>query len=113
MTTSDSIVTRIQEVAANANFGKPSAAKRGRNPKWPYVPVIDHGEVKIGRHQTWTEQLRGLAFATRDEAISCAATHIANRRADLASKLADPRYRALRGQYGLPEEIFQRKYEAV
>lgn len=80
-----------------ADHGKPTAVKRGRNPRWPYVPVIDHG--------THTEQIVKRAFATRDEAIACAARVIEGRAADLARKLADPRYRALREQYGLPREI--------
>ena len=102
---SDSITDAIAKVVERANFGKPSAAKRGRWKDLPYVPVVDFGERKIGVHVTHTKQLMGLAFATRDEAVSSAETYIARERKMLAKKLAEPRYRALRLQYGLPQEI--------
>jgi hypothetical protein len=47
---------------------KPTAAKRGRNPRFPYVPIIQDGSR--------TSQIRGFAFATRDEALTFAARHI-------------------------------------
>lgn len=51
------------EAAAECDFGKPSARKSGRNPKWPYVPVI---VSPTGR----TTQIRMRAFATRAEAVA-------------------------------------------
>jgi hypothetical protein len=80
---------------------KPAASRRGRNPKFPYVPIIDHGEQKIGVYRTRTEQVLGKAFHTREEAIAYADRVIVAREQELARKLADPRYRALRQQYGI------------
>lgn len=79
------------------DFGKATGRKSGRNPNWPYVPIIDHG------HRT--EQIRGLAYATRDEAIAAAEATLAQRRSDLIARLAEPRNRAFREQLGLPTEI--------
>ena len=87
----------VEEIVAGLNFGEATAVKRGRRAEWPYVPVIDHG-----RH---TEQLRGLAYATRFEAIECAKKKIVARQEALRRKLRDPRYRALRQQHGLPAEL--------
>jgi len=103
--TSEVLSTEIATTAANANFGKPSAAKRGRWKDLPYVPVVDYGPQKIGVHATRTKQLMGLAFATRAEAVASAESYIDRERAMLAQKLAGPRYRALRLQYGLPQEL--------
>jgi hypothetical protein len=91
------LATNFERVAAVADFGTPTARKTGRNPRWPYVPVL----IVNGRQQ----QILGYAYATRDGAIASAVDHIVYARADLAVKLADPRYRALREQYGLPREI--------
>jgi hypothetical protein len=83
------------EAAAAADLGTASARKAGRNPSWPYVPVlIVHGG-------TVTSQIKGRAFATRAEAVAYAEAHIAAERAALACKLAEPRYRALRAQHGV------------
>ena len=86
------------------NTNKASAAKRGRNPKFPYVPVITFDQL-AGRDSARSEQIRGRAFATREEAVAYAQKALDLRAADLAKKLADPRYRALREQHGLPREI--------
>jgi hypothetical protein len=93
----------VEQIAAQTDFGKPSAAKRGRRKEWPYVPVIDYGP-QVGIYVTRTMQLKGLAYATREEAVEAAAKHIERCRADLAKRLREPRYRALRQQYGLPQE---------
>lgn len=85
--------------------GTPSAAKRGRNPNWPYVPIIDHGEQSIGVYRTRTRQLRGKAFETRAEAVAYAESAIQESRRKLAARLIDPRERALRESVGLPREI--------
>lgn len=95
--TTTTLAEQIERAAATAAFGSPTATKRGRNPQWPYVPVIDHG--------CYTSQIKGLAYATRTEAIDAAKRHVAQCQADLARKLAEPRHRALREQYGLPREI--------
>jgi hypothetical protein len=91
------LMQKANEIAAAVDCGRISAAKRGRNPKFPYVPVIDFG--------TRTEQVRCLAYVTREEALAAAAATIQARRNDLRQKLMDPRYRALREQYGLPRDI--------
>lgn len=93
-----------EQIAAEFDFGKPSAAKRGRRKEWPFVPVIDYGKQPIGVHRTRTMQLRDLAFATREEAVRRAAKYIEANRVELARKLRDSRWRALRLQHGLPQE---------
>lgn len=87
----------VREAVAAKDFGKPTAVKRGRRLEWPYVPVIDHG--------THTEQLRGRAYATRQEAVNYARTTILARQDDMRRKLSEPRYRAFREQLGLPSNI--------
>lgn len=87
----------IEDAIQDYDFGTPNALKRGRNPRWPYVPIV----IRCG-HQ---HQLPCLAFATREEAIACAADHVARFRIGLKDQLATPRYRALRRQFGLPEEL--------
>lgn len=96
---------KIAAVVASVDFGKASAAKRGRNPKWPYVPIIDYGKQAVGSHCTRTEQIRGKAFATRDEAVAYAQKHIDRARTLLAENLGERRSRALREHYGLPREL--------
>lgn len=88
---------QILEAVARHPFGEATAVKHGRRAEWPYVPIIDHG--------THTEQLRGLAYATRFEAIERARKAIEHRRGTFIRQLGEPRYRALRLQWGLPEEI--------
>jgi hypothetical protein len=95
----------FEEAAARADFGKASARRSGRNPNWPYVAVIDHGEQATGVHTTRTETILKVAFATRDEAIQEAQRQIDFRRRSLAKRLALPGYRALREQHGLPTEL--------
>lgn len=97
---------KVAEVVAALFLGEPSAAKRGRNPAWPYVPVVDFTrEGMTGPHATRTEQLKGFAFQTREAAVEFARGHIAGRRLSLAASLKMPRMRALRRHHGLPEEI--------
>ena len=95
---------QIDEVVGTKFFGVASAAKRGRNPKFPYVPVIDHGWQDRGVHRTRTEQILGKAFETRDQAVDYAARVIIGRREELRTRLAKPNLRALRESYGLPRE---------
>lgn len=94
--------TRIQEAAAGADFGRAWARKSGRTERLPYVPVL------VVKNDVGTEiqcQIRGLAYISRGDAVEAAQRHIDRARADLAERLADPRQRALREQYGLPREI--------
>lgn len=89
----------IEDAVALADFGRPNAARRGRDPRWPYVPIIT--DTRRGH----TNQVLGRAFATRGEALACAEAHIAALRASLRRRLAEPRQRALRAQHGLPREL--------
>ena len=91
------LLSQIDAVVAAHSFGIPASVKRGRRAEWPYVPIIDHG--------THTEQLRGFAFATRDEAVAFAEKTIDLRRDALRHKLLEPRYRVLREHHGLPREL--------
>lgn len=92
------------EQAVTAAYGhyRPKALKRGRNPKFPYVPIYQFGEL-AGNAQT--TQIRGRAFATRDEAIEYAQRMIDAFRNKMRSDLRNPKHRALREQYGLPREF--------
>lgn len=74
------------------DFGTPASAKRGRNPRFPFVPIIryaDRGPVK-------TRQVTGKAFATEGEAVAHAEKSIAAMKRRYAQRLSDPRQRALR-----------------
>lgn len=98
------IAAAIDQTVAEADFGRPSARKRGQDPRWPYVPVIEHAGT-ASAPKAYQEQIRGFAFATRAEAVASAEAHIAAERLELARKLADPRMRALREQHGLPRDL--------
>jgi hypothetical protein len=99
-----SSLTSLQE-RIDAEFGRPSAAKRGRNPEWPYVPIIDYGHQEQGLARTRTHQIQGKAFKTRDEAVGYARQRIERAKAARLLQLAEPRHRAIRQHYGLPYEI--------
>lgn len=93
---------KIDAIADSFPFGRPSAVKRGRNPQWPYVPVIlDY----LGHPGATHNPMRRRAYASRAEATEAAGQYIAAFRAKLRADLADPRMRALRQQYGLPRDI--------
>lgn len=91
------LADQIAAAVARADFGTPSARKRGRNPKWPYVPIIERGDRQ--------RQILVRAFATRDEAVEHAASCIEQNKAQLAKQLGERRFRALREQHGLPREL--------
>lgn len=76
--------------------------KRGRNPAFPYVPIVRYAHE--GRRQT-VNPTRRVAFETRAEAAAFAQRHIDDLKAAIKAQLAEPRYRALREQYGLPREL--------
>ena len=91
------------ESAVHAAYGhyRPEAVKRGRNPKFPYVPI--YRTSHNGAHQT--TQVKGRAFATRAEALHCAEAQIEAFCNHMRALLIKPGCRALREQYGLPREI--------
>lgn len=99
------LAEQIAETMNKHNFGIACAMKRGRNPLFPYVPVIDYGEQFVGVHRTRTEQIRGRAYKTKEEAIAVAEYVISLRKVTLVANLSDPRYRALRVSYGLPSLV--------
>ena len=81
-----------------------SAAKRGRNPRWPYVPVLVYLPTPDAP-RGYTTQIRGLAFATRPEAVAAAEAHLDRASASLRRDLLLPNHRALREHHGLPREL--------
>lgn len=97
-----SLSDQIAEAVAAAEFGKASARKRGRNPSYPYVPVI---ELPSERYGTSTRQTLARAFVTRDVAVAYAEAEIERAKEKLAADLADPRKRALREWHGLPGQL--------
>lgn len=98
--TATTLAEQIAEITGALDLGTAGAVKRGRDPRWPYVPIIAHA----GPPAT-TSQIKGLAYTTRGEATTAAQGHLDALRADLAAKLAEPRMRALREHHGLPREI--------
>ena len=102
---STDLTTAIDDAVARAEFGRATAAKRGRNPKWAWVPIIDHGAQAVGINCTKTVQIKGRAFATRAEAVDCAQRQIDRARESLRADLAKRNMRALREHHGLPREL--------
>jgi hypothetical protein len=100
MLTIESIkVMAAEAVAAHPErFGTASAAKRGRNPRWPYVPVVKSATGS-------TSQVLSLAYATRQEALDKAQAHIDHLKTMTINRMADPSHRALRAWYGLAREL--------
>lgn len=88
------------EAAARADLGTATAVKRGRNKTRPHVPIIQHSTGGIGGGPR-TEQIKGLAYATHQEAVDAASVVIASRRLALAERLTNPRLRALRAKHGV------------
>ena len=102
---------RIEAVVAARDFGVASAAKRGRNPNCPYVPVIkirSDGSQLGGYGSARTRQLKGLAYTTRDEAVARAERQIDAAKRQFARDLCRPAKRALREYYGLTREPLER-----
>ena len=99
------LMQAIEKLVAEQKFGRANAVKRGRNPKYPWVPIIDYGEQTQGVHTTRTEQIRKLAFAEREDAVNAAQKVIDARRDKFRHDLLEPRMRALRQQYNLPRDI--------
>ena len=98
------IAQLAERTAAGADLGQPGARKSGRDPRWPYVPLVQYTGTVVSP-KPFVSQIPRRAFATRAQALAYAYDHIERHRAELARKLADPRYGALRQQYGLPREL--------
>ena len=95
------------EAVLDRLYGKyvATAVKRGKNPRWPYVPVVKNTDITVWRGQTHNPA-KGEAFATREEAIARAQAILeARRAADRALFLEPLRGRAMRRYHGLPMEI--------
>lgn len=98
------LAAEIARVVAADDLGQPVARKRGRSAQYPYVPlIIRPGGKRDGG--TYEQQIRGLSYATADEARAVAERLINAERDDLRRKLAMPNMRVLRQQYGLPRDI--------
>lgn len=81
---------------------RPGSRKDGRSPARPYVPVVVRTDKRGIRR---TDQIEGLAYATKEEAKEAAAEYLAKEREWTIERLGERRYRALREQYGLPREL--------
>jgi hypothetical protein len=81
-----------------------TARKAGRNPRYPFVPVLIHSAGGV-RGQGRTEQIRGAAYATRAAAVDMAEQALWDRRVAFTRQLGDPRQRALRTSRGLPRDV--------
>lgn len=92
------LADKIEAAIAAQPWPTPSAVKRGQFDRWPYVSVL------VYPHGT-QNPIKGNAFETRDEAVAAAKLHLEALKNSLRERLADPRHRALRQQYGLPAEI--------
>jgi len=89
---------QVEETLAAQHWPEPSAVKRGRNPLFPYVPVL----IYVGRT---TNPARGRAFPDRASAIAFAQQCLDANKDRLRRAFNDPRCRATRRHYGLPEEL--------
>lgn len=72
-----------------------SAAKRGRNPRYPHVPIFKRADGS-------TTQIQGKAFEDRDAAVGYAARYIDALKQNMRDQLAKPSCRALRQQWNVP-----------
>jgi hypothetical protein len=98
------VLDQIDELVDGLNLGMASAAKRGRNSAFPYVPVIKRTSAD-GIRDTTQNPTRRAAYATREEAVAVAQRHIDAQREATRTKLKQPGTRAWRKSFGLPEEI--------
>jgi hypothetical protein len=93
---------RTIEQAVNACYRNhvANASKRGRNPRYPYVPIIitDDTRAPGRKHQS---QIQAVAYATRDEAVGYAQMTINFWRDRFRKQLIDPRMNAIRRQWGV------------
>lgn len=90
-------------VAATRATITPTARKTGRTAALPYVPVLRYQPADGSRG--WVQQIRGVSYATREEAIAKAERRLRVQMTVLAAQLREPLYRALREYHGLPREL--------
>lgn len=103
MTVCTATIAAAVERARSTDTRRASAVKRGRNPRFPYVPIWTYTDATGGRR---TENpMTRRAFATREEAVTYAERLLDREYEVLARHLADPGYRSLREHYGLPREL--------
>ena len=95
------LIEQVETVIAGIVWPTPTAAKRGRNASFPWVPIRKYSDA--GLHQT--SQIKGKAFATRDEAVEFASLMVEREKESLRMKLLKPQHRALRLQHGLQAEV--------
>lgn len=87
----------IEQAVADCYAGyQASAAKRGRNPRFPYVPIFKWPSDRFG---IATTQIQGKAFEDRDRAVAYAARYIERMKQNMRDNLAKPGCRALRQQW--------------
>lgn len=93
----------IDEAVQECFAGHVAAARKaGRNPRYPYVPIIKTPDTFVpGKLRE--AQIRGRAHATRDAALACAENQIDRFRKNMREKLSDPTYRVYREQWGVPD----------
>lgn len=91
--------------ALNVTWGhyQVGAVKRGRDARWPFVPLLKRAEPATGA--TVTQQVLGLAYATRGEAVEAASLHLVALRRSSLERWGERPYRADRVACGLPRDV--------
>ena len=87
----------VETTINSLHWPQPSAAKRGRSASFPYVPVLVYANYT-------SNPARGLAFVDRSAAVAFAQRCIDAQKNALRKAFFEPRQRATRRHYGLPEE---------
>lgn len=102
------IRTVTEAVDACYSGHRAHALKRGRNHRWPYVPVVVSDRRDIRRTDLTTQsQIRGKAFETREQALAYAQRVIDFRRDRFRDQLLDPAMRLIRDQWGVPHAVVE------
>lgn len=121
ITPSPELAARIAAyVESTYQYHLADAQRRGRNPKWPHVPVIlepryDPDRIdeiiaangKLDRRLDYRQrQLRGVAFATREEALDYARQRLNRDRTNMITQISHPtKGRAWRTHLGMPRDL--------
>lgn len=100
--TADELRPQVEQIVTDLDLGRPTARRRGRNHRFPWVPVVAYSD-STGAPRT--RQVLARAFATREEAVADAERHIEQVRRRLLADLLRPNKRALREWHGLPREL--------